>query len=159
MKTIITDRRKENAEKGETEMKTLVEKKQIKPTETEKVAEQSREVTAPKIEMADSASIKPEKTSAPEEVSPSKGLCVTCNEEPHCAYAKSATRPILYCEMFDEGQTEEPVQVEKSPDPPRAAERENPVSRLKGLCANCDLRDTCTFPKPEGGVWHCEEYS
>ncbi len=29
---------------------------------------------------------------------------------------------------------------------------------LKGLCANCEIRDTCTFPKAEGGIWHCEEY-
>jgi hypothetical protein len=28
----------------------------------------------------------------------------------------------------------------------------------RGLCLNCDVRNTCTFPKPEGGVWFCEEY-
>jgi hypothetical protein len=28
----------------------------------------------------------------------------------------------------------------------------------RGLCINCDVRETCTFPKPEGGVWFCEEY-
>jgi hypothetical protein len=28
----------------------------------------------------------------------------------------------------------------------------------RGLCINCDVRGTCTFPKPEGGVWFCEEY-
>lgn len=28
----------------------------------------------------------------------------------------------------------------------------------KGLCVNCANRQTCLFPKPEGGVWHCEEY-
>jgi hypothetical protein len=29
---------------------------------------------------------------------------------------------------------------------------------FKGLCVNCANRHTCLFPKPEGGVWHCEEY-
>jgi hypothetical protein len=29
---------------------------------------------------------------------------------------------------------------------------------LKGLCMNCAYRETCLYPKPEGGVWHCEEY-
>jgi hypothetical protein len=29
---------------------------------------------------------------------------------------------------------------------------------VPGLCANCEQRDTCTFPKQVGGVWHCEEY-
>lgn len=28
----------------------------------------------------------------------------------------------------------------------------------QGLCVNCDVRETCTFSKPEGGVWYCEEY-
>jgi hypothetical protein len=28
----------------------------------------------------------------------------------------------------------------------------------RGLCVNCDLRETCAFHKPEGGVWFCEEY-
>lgn len=29
---------------------------------------------------------------------------------------------------------------------------------LKGLCINCEHRDTCTLPRPETGVWYCEEY-
>ena len=29
---------------------------------------------------------------------------------------------------------------------------------FKGLCVNCDHRFTCTLPKPESGVWYCEEY-
>jgi hypothetical protein len=28
----------------------------------------------------------------------------------------------------------------------------------QGLCVNCDVRETCTFSRPEGGVWYCEEY-
>lgn len=28
----------------------------------------------------------------------------------------------------------------------------------RGLCVNCDVRETCTLPRPEGGVWYCEEY-
>jgi hypothetical protein len=27
-----------------------------------------------------------------------------------------------------------------------------------GICSNCDNCRTCVFPKPEGGIWHCEEY-
>ena len=30
--------------------------------------------------------------------------------------------------------------------------------QFKGLCKNCKKRKTCTLPKPEGGVWRCEEY-
>ncbi len=28
----------------------------------------------------------------------------------------------------------------------------------RGLCMNCDLRETCALPRPESGVWFCEEY-
>jgi hypothetical protein len=45
----------------------------------------------------------------------------------------------------------------------KAESRELPASLdcagvPRGLCINCDVRNTCTFPKPEGGVWFCEEY-
>jgi len=30
--------------------------------------------------------------------------------------------------------------------------------KLVGLCVDCEARHNCTFPKSEGGVWHCEEY-
>jgi len=37
--------------------------------------------------------------------------------------------------------------VEK--DPPRP---------VMGLCSNCTHRESCGLPRPESGVWHCEEY-
>jgi hypothetical protein len=30
--------------------------------------------------------------------------------------------------------------------------------QYKGLCRNCKRLKTCTLPKPQGGVWRCEEY-
>lgn len=32
------------------------------------------------------------------------------------------------------------------------------TTSAKGLCATCELCETCTFPRPESGVWRCEEY-
>ena len=32
------------------------------------------------------------------------------------------------------------------------------IDLVKGLCINCANRNSCQFVKPEGGVWHCEEY-
>jgi len=32
------------------------------------------------------------------------------------------------------------------------------VSPLKGLCRYCELREICSIPKPESGVWHCGYY-
>ena len=32
------------------------------------------------------------------------------------------------------------------------------IDLYKGLCINCDNRNTCKLIQPNGGVWHCEEY-
>lgn len=37
------------------------------------------------------------------------------------------------------------------------AEEENSAEH-KGLCRNCKKQKTCKLPKPEGGVWRCEDY-
>jgi hypothetical protein len=29
---------------------------------------------------------------------------------------------------------------------------------MKGLCLNCENRETCQYPISDGGVWHCDEY-
>jgi len=31
-------------------------------------------------------------------------------------------------------------------------------SEYRGLCMYCELRKTCALPRPEGGVWRCENY-
>jgi len=36
--------------------------------------------------------------------------------------------------------------------------REEESNKYKGLCKNCKKQETCRLPKPEGGVWRCEEY-
>ncbi|MHC4505741.1 MAG: hypothetical protein ACYTFI_20745, partial [Planctomycetota bacterium] len=46
--------------------------------------------------------------------------------------------------------------VSSGPSP--GAGDEDDFARYRGLCGNCEERRSCTFPKPEGGVWHCEEY-
>lgn len=30
--------------------------------------------------------------------------------------------------------------------------------QFKGLCINCENRNTCTFSRPKGGVLFCDEY-
>jgi hypothetical protein len=64
--------------------------------------------------------------------------------------------PVVQCEEFE---------IEVTPAPPAtgAASRVAPKpdrNRRKylGLCENCESRETCGFPRPDGGVWHCEEY-
>ena len=40
-----------------------------------------------------------------------------------------------------------------------AADRLAKEGDVKGLCVNCAHRNYCMFPRPESGVWHCEEYA
>jgi hypothetical protein len=49
---------------------------------------------------------------------------------------------------------------EAGDDAARRSEQGEPeeVVHFKGLCMNCDHRFECRLPRPEGGVWHCEEY-
>ena len=88
-------------------------------------------------------------------------LCTTCNYRPDCVRRKRHGKPVLYCEEFDDYQ------------PPRKkvqrgfaeydSQEKVEISRLAserslGLCSFCENRDSCTIPKNEGGIWHCEEY-
>lgn len=94
------------------------------------------------------------------------GLCSTCNNVSTCFYF--ATRgPALFCELYDDHVNgAPPVSQSRLVRTPPRAERRRPAATppqkpvvLKGLCVNCEHRDTCTFPKPPGGVWRCEEYA
>jgi len=88
------------------------------------------------------------------------GLCLTCKNAPGCTFPSAHKRPVFYCEEFE---------IEKTPPGGTAVKDglqstdSNPVraddsTRFFGLCSDCEGRNTCVFPRPEGGVWHCEEY-
>lgn len=86
-----------------------------------------------------------------------KGICFTCAHSPKCALkpARRASNGVQFCEEYET--------VHMAP----AAALNEEVSRniipksppgILGLCSNCDRYAECTFPKPEAGVWHCEDY-
>ena len=87
---------------------------------------------------------------------PYRDLCCTCNHADECDRPSTPERPIFFCEMFE---AYVPVEAQA---PPSRAPREPPgkpgAPEYKGLCANCENRDTCVLPRPDGGVWHCQEY-
>lgn len=89
-----------------------------------------------------------------------RGLCSTCVNASDCTFPRRPGKMVFHCEEFDGGEPLPRKTVGKA-EPQRPAlstiEEKNSV-RLIGLCSNCDNRGTCVFPKPEGGVWHCEEY-
>ncbi|HEX9916780.1 MAG TPA: hypothetical protein VGB16_03505 [candidate division Zixibacteria bacterium] len=87
------------------------------------------------------------------------GLCLTCVNASGCIYIKNQKSVVLECEDF-EGYTNSPMRAtindvlsKVSSDASKAD-----FGKYEGLCVNCEIRETCEFPKSEGGVWHCEEY-
>ncbi len=83
------------------------------------------------------------------------GLCPDCMNEPACTFPRDPSRPIWSCDEF------KPPPSVSAPDQPAAPfmavkERSEP-EELIGLCRDCLRRSICQYPKPLGGVWHCEE--
>ena len=93
-------------------------------------------------------------TQDPSASRPHRDLCSTCSHAEACGDRSTPQSPIFFCELFEV--------FAPPPAPAAAAARESvapqDAGEYKGLCVNCDSRDTCTLPKPEGGIWHCEEY-
>ncbi len=87
------------------------------------------------------------------------GLCATCVKAEICTFPKVPNYPVLECDEF-EGYAvpweERVTQARKIGQYPVKEKAED--KKYKGLCRNCCKRETCTFPKPEGGVWRCDEY-
>jgi len=85
-----------------------------------------------------------------------RDLCSTCNHKSTCGTRSTLRRPILFCEQFDAFLPVSTSAVGKtvSPKPPGKQD----TTQYKGLCVNCENRETCTTEKDEGGIWHCEEY-
>lgn len=86
-----------------------------------------------------------------------RSLCCTCLYEEGCLQGGSLDRPVVHCELFDCGRRARsgPRASVSGPALLSAAET---TTRALGLCVNCDLRHDCALHRPEGGVWHCEEY-
>jgi len=65
----------------------------------------------------------------------------------------------MHCDEFEGARAEEPAGAQKAArEEPGAAEANPDTGCARGLCRTCAKRESCTFPKPEGGVWHCEEF-
>jgi len=87
---------------------------------------------------------------------PYRDLCSTCNHAEACSGRSTPEHPIFFCEEFD-AFVPVPATEPARAVPTRPAERQS-ASKRTGLCTNCDNAETCASSKPEGGVWHCEEY-
>jgi hypothetical protein len=91
------------------------------------------------------------------------GLCLTCDHARNCTYPRHVDSSVWQCEEFEaydmpvERTTVEDFLTSVSAKA-QVAVSNNGKGELKGLCLNCENRKTCIFPKPEEGVWRCEEY-
>jgi hypothetical protein len=85
-------------------------------------------------------------------------LCLTCLNEQDCMDRGTDVAPKMFCEHFDvERPTPNPW--EKDVDEQwLASEIQSENGAHRGLCANCANRHHCSIAKPEGDIWHCEEY-
>jgi len=94
------------------------------------------------------------------------GICTNCRHLSTCTFPGSPDKPKLFCEEFEclgascsevesdlRALSTRPTEVLTEQD---AGEPD--VSKYVGLCVNCDHRESCTLPKPVGGIWYCEEY-
>ncbi len=82
------------------------------------------------------------------------GLCRTCAHRDNCSLSGRDGIGISECAEY------EPASVTPVPSGGGAPTEEQvaDAAPVLGLCMDCAGREGCTFNKPEGGVWHCEEY-
>jgi len=85
-------------------------------------------------------------------------VCSACKHEFDCTYPTNAGVTALQCDEFETGAA---TTVRGNGRKTKAAAGNLRVEATiagKGLCSNCENYASCAYPKPEGGVWHCEEY-
>lgn len=85
------------------------------------------------------------------EIWSSKNLCDSCAKGSRCSGRPDNGIPIHFCNDFIMKDL-----TEESPHN-QNYERPNETTYL-GLCENCENKKHCQLPRPQGGVWHCEEY-
>jgi len=93
-----------------------------------------------------------------------EGICKQCVNAQYCTYPKTKGRPVMFCGEFEGYPPVKTPNVSNIKDtrpvvsPSQPRKTEEPVTIFRGLCSTCENRNDCEYPKPEGGVWRCEEY-
>jgi len=92
-----------------------------------------------------------------------KGLCTNCHNAPTCEFSGNSEKPVLQCEEYDCIKSDSSVDKHKDMNLINGICYENysghtEIQKYRSLCINCEDREICMYPKPEGEVWHCEEY-
>ena len=82
-----------------------------------------------------------------------RSLCPSCDPPGPCAMVADKDQPVHHCEEYQPS-----VAPSRQRENGRPQEPPYDWESYRGLCVTCGNRASCTFPKPEGGVWHCEEF-
>lgn len=88
------------------------------------------------------------------------GLCRTCSKGEECTFPRDPSRPVWSCDEFDGSHlapTHPPARNLAAAGLRTLSEELGGDTEIKGLCRECTNRSTCCYPKPPGGVWHCDE--
>ena len=89
---------------------------------------------------------------------PDSGLCITCDLVSDCNLVHGGDGPVWFCEEYLSTPLGNRPEQE-SPINPGDLDGPAPPPTVLGLCCNCENRPDCRLPKPEAGVWFCEEYA
>jgi hypothetical protein len=88
------------------------------------------------------------------------GLCRDCSKAATCTFPRDPSRPVWSCDEFEGSELSSTVSCRPiAAAPTIMVQREGAAGgvELKGLCRECTNRFTCCYPRPLGGVWHCDE--
>lgn len=85
-------------------------------------------------------------------------ICSTCNHVQDCVNLQKNDRPVWFCEQFDNHVPIEEQPFDVADFQPCQSPVEDEHRQFQGLCINCENRHNCNLAKPNGGVWHCQEY-
>ena len=84
-----------------------------------------------------------------------EGLCRTCLKAEHVHIPARSVPPGLVVRRVRGVRRAPPAQ--RRARGPAGAEQPGEAAEVEGLCRGCANWPTCSYPKPAGGVWHCEE--
>ena len=91
---------------------------------------------------------------------PIEGLCHTCSKGEVCTFPRDLSRPVWSCDEFDGSYLAPAFPPARNIVAARRrtlSEELSEATEVNGLCRECANRSTCSYPKPPGGVWHCDE--
>lgn len=98
------------------------------------------------------------------EISLDKGLCTTCDNGDTCVFPRTNI-VVLQCDELDYppsasscGSADRKLRLSVAIPRESALETASECEGRLGLCTTCEIRTKCVFPKPESGVWNCDEF-